>query len=231
MCISPDGEMSSELLFGQRFRILETDRDWVRGQSLRDEYGAWIKKAHLGPVATATHSVQVLSSHIYVAPSVQAKAEVFLPFGALIECTELHGDFVAIGQKQFVPLRHVGPVGEMVGDHVRIAEMFVGSPYLWGGCQATGIDCSGLVQVALLSAGHSCPRDSGPQFQTIGELIDNRPKRGDLAFWKNHVGIMVNNKTLLHANAHSMTVTMEEFLPACERIESSGNPFLGFRRL
>jgi cell wall-associated NlpC family hydrolase len=130
-----------------------------------------------------------------------------------------------------VPRAHLAPVA---GDFVAQAERFLGAPYLWGGRSARGIDCSALVQLALLAAGREAPRDSDMQAALLGTELPARAalRRGDLVFWKGHVGIMRDRDTLIHANAHHMAVAAEPFGPAAARIAAAGGgPVTGRRRL
>ena len=120
-------------------------------------------------------------------------------------------------------------------DFVAVAERFVGAPYVWGGKTRLGVDCSGLVQVALQAAGRSCPRDSDMQQAEVGgavayadELDDLQ--RGDLVFWKGHVGIMTDGFMLLHANAHHMAVVIEPLKGAATRIAGGGSPIVAVKR-
>ena len=121
------------------------------------------------------------------------------------------------------PWATTAPVGSAVDDYVTVAESLVGTPYLWGGVTAFGIDCSGLVQLSMRRTGRDVLRDSDQQAATIGseiapgEALDGL-QRGDLVFWKGHVGIMTDAATLLHANGHTMTVASEPLRQAVDRI-------------
>ena len=117
-------------------------------------------------------------------------------------------------------------------DPVETALRFLGTPYLWGGRDSLGIDCSGLVQQALYAAGRTCPRDTDLQAQ-LGVDVDARElQRGDLVFWRGHVGMMIDAERLLHANAHHMAVAIEPLAEAVARIEAGrGGAPTGYRRV
>jgi cell wall-associated NlpC family hydrolase len=135
-----------------------------------------------------------------------------------------------------VPARHLTERDRYAPDFVAAAERFLGVPYLWGGKTRLGLDCSGLVQVALHAAGLDCPRDSDMQLAELGSGIAVRPGldgvlRGDLVFWAGHVGIMVDAHLLLHANAHHMAVVVEPVQTAVERIARTGLAVAAVKRL
>jgi cell wall-associated NlpC family hydrolase len=113
-----------------------------------------------------------------------------------------------------------------------VAEQFLGTPYLWGGKTARGLDCSGLVQVALQAAGVACPRDSHVQEGALGKASSlAKLQRGDLVFWKGHVAIARDAGTLIHANAHHMAVAIEPVATAIARIEAAGSAVTSVRRM
>ena len=128
---------------------------------------------------------------------------------------------------------NVSPINIQESDPVAVAERLLGAPYVWGGNSAFGIDCSGLVQIACHACGITCPGDSDLQMAQLGETLDpgTPPQRGDLLFWKGHVGWVSDSSTLLHANAHSMSVTHEPLQAAIERIAAQGDPILRHARL
>ena len=117
----------------------------------------------------------------------------------------------------------------------RLPKCFAGTPYLWGGKTSLGIDCSGLVQVALNASGIECPRDSDMQEQAMGRKLSpaetQQPRRGDLMFWKGHVAIIRDATTLVHANAHHMATAIEAIHEAIARIEAAGSTVTCIKRL
>ena len=145
---------------------------------------------------------------------------------------EMEGNFLKT-ESGFVHGRHVAPIGRVLDDIVATSAQLMGAPYLWGGRGADGVDCSGLVQLALALAGMACPRDSDQQRESVGrELTAEEPlKRGDLVFFPGHVGIMADADTLLHANAWWMAVTLEPLQDVVNRLSPKHEqPVLARRR-
>ena len=113
-----------------------------------------------------------------------------------------------------------------------MAERFLGVPYLWGGKTNLGLDCSGLVQVALTACGLPCPRDSDMQKQALGTTIDiAHARRGDLVFWKGHVAIVRDGANVIHANAFHMAVAVEPIATALARITATGSHVTSVKRI
>jgi cell wall-associated NlpC family hydrolase len=134
-----------------------------------------------------------------------------------------------------VPIGHLAPTEAVETDFVAIAERFLGVPYLWGGKTSLGLDCSGLVQIALTAGGIACPRDSDMQEQSVGRAFEpsadfSNLQRGDLVFWKGHVAIVRDPTSLVHANAFHMSVAIEPLAEAIVRIQSAGGVVTSVRR-
>jgi cell wall-associated NlpC family hydrolase len=131
---------------------------------------------------------------------------------------------------------HLAPIDGMEADFVTVAERFLGTPYLWGGKTSLGVDCSGLLQLALAACGIPCPRDTDMQQAALGSALSlsddgDKLRRGDLLFWKGHVAIVRDGATLLHANAHHMDVAIENIGASVARIGAAGNELTSVRRL
>jgi cell wall-associated NlpC family hydrolase len=230
----PDVGMDTELLHGETFTLLDQDPEgWSWGQA-EDGYVGWLPSHALGVVEPepATHKVAVLRSFVFPGPSIKLPTAVALPFGAALVVRRVEGAFAVIDQG-FVWAGHLRPAAEREPDFVAVAERFIGIPYVWGGKTSLGLDCSGLVQTALAAAGVAAPRDTDLQERALGAPIDPAGplRRGDLVFWRGHVGIMRDAATLLHANGHSMTVLSEPFAQARARILASGQEVSSIRRL
>jgi cell wall-associated NlpC family hydrolase len=157
-----------------------------------------------------------------------------LSLGARLTVQRHDGTFAVAGDL-YIPAIHVAPLDHVAGDFVSVAEMFAATPYLWGGKTSLGIDCSGLVQVALNASGIACPRDSDMQEQALGRTLSpaetQQPRRGDLMFWKGHVAIVRSATTLIHANAHHMATAIEPIHEAIARINAAGGGVTSVKRL
>jgi cell wall-associated NlpC family hydrolase len=158
-----------------------------------------------------------------------------LPFGAKLAVARMQDRMAVTQAGAYVPAPHLVPIGENEADFVAVAERFVGAPYLWGGKTALGLDCSGLVQIALTACGVACPRDSDMQEEALGKPVatggEPALKRGDFLFWSGHVAIARDHATLIHANAFHMAVAIEPIAVAVARIRAAGSEIAGVRRL
>ncbi|MBV8848388.1 MAG: C40 family peptidase [Methylobacteriaceae bacterium] len=219
---TPDASLDTQALCGERVTVYEENEGWAWGQLTRDSYVGYLPSHMLRPaLKDPTHRVAALRTFVYPAPNMKVPPLEALPLGAEIT-VEDEGDYARVADHGFVYAPHLRPLSQYEPDFVAVAERFVGVPYLWGGKTALGLDCSGLVQVSLAAAGIAAPRDTDVQAREIGaELPLEEPlhlRRGDLVFWKGHVGIMCDEHTLLHANAHHMLVAREPFTEARARI-------------
>jgi cell wall-associated NlpC family hydrolase len=226
--------MVTEALMGERVTIYETDEDgWAWGQLAADGYVGWLSAAALlAPGFEPTHKVAALRTLMFPGPSIKLPPAEALPLGARIAVARTHDNFAVTKSGGHVPMRHLVPIAAAEPDFVAVAERFVGTPYLWGGKTSLGLDCSGLVQVALTACGVSCPRDSDMQEASLGKPVSlSGIKRGDLVFWKGHVAIARDGASLLHANAFHMAVTIEPAAEAIARIRAAGSKITSVRRL
>lgn len=226
----PAAERATQLFHGETFTVFEQRPDgraW--GQAALDGYVGYVDARHLGRATGTGRRVTALWSHLYAKPLVRGPVEHDLPFLAEVPVCGTSGAFCKLRGGGFVPAAHVAPVA---GDFVAQAERFVGVPYLWGGRSARGIDCSGLVQVALLATGMTAPRDSDMQAALLGTEIGPKAplRRGDLLFWKGHVGIVRDAATLIHANVHHMAVVAEPLAGVVARVMAAGGGAITTRR-
>jgi hypothetical protein len=232
LCRSPDGPRDRQLLYGDHVEVLSRDGAWCHVQAHKDGYRGHLRQAALGPAQEATHWVSAAASHRYAAPDFKSPELGLLTLGSRITVLDASDRF-AETPDGFVPRVHLTPLSEPATDPAAVAALLIGTAYLWGGNSRSGIDCSGLVQAALLACGIPCPGDSGQQEQEVGRAVTDRDyRRNDLLFWKGHVALVTAADTMVHANAHHMAVAYEPIDTAIQRIAAQGDgPVTGHRRI
>ncbi len=241
-----DTPLDTEALHGEAIDVYDMDDEgWVWGQLLADGYVGYLPADDLmdaGQAATATHRVIAPRTFIYPIPDVKAPPLGALPLAASVTAgAEKTAKAAAAGaaaarftrlaqgngqEGGYVYAAHLAPEAARGGDHAAVAERLVGAPYLWGGRTSLGLDCSALVQLSLMAVGRACPRDSDMQAARVGEALPvdalDQLTRGDLVFWRGHVGMMLDQRTLIHANGHHMQVAVEPLATAMTRIAAAG---------
>jgi cell wall-associated NlpC family hydrolase len=217
--------LETQALFGEAVDVYDERDGWAWAQLSRDGYVGYLPIEALGPAETPTHRVTALRSHVYAEASIKTPPVLALSLGSLLSVESADERFVRLAGGGFVISSHVAPVGFAESDFVAVAERFLHAPYLWGGRTSEGVDCSGLVQGALAAAGVAAPRDTDMQEKAMGAPlpIGSRDlRRGDLVFWKGHIGVMSDAVHLLHANGHAMMVTREPLAEADRRTQQKG---------
>lgn len=226
ICRSPGGARDRQAIFGADVTVIDRQDGFSFVQAALDGYCGWIATGALDPaMPPITHRVTEPATQIYPEPNFKTREIATLSLGARLSGVE-DGKFLRLAGGGFVPIQHVGQGFE---DPVTVAELLLGTPYLWGGNSRNGIDCSGLAQMALTMAGIACPGDSDMQRDAFPEVEEIR--RGDLLFWPGHVALAVSPGLMIHATAWKMAVIHEGITEAIVRIDAAGDgPFLGARR-
>ncbi|RFC65151.1 NlpC/P60 family protein [Fulvimarina endophytica] len=243
-----DAFLDTEALFGERLLVFDETsgpdgEPWAWVQLDDDGYVGYTPFAaleRLGEETEAslpTHRIAVPRTLLFPEPDIKRPPVADLPMGALVTAVEEAEDrnarYHLLASGGAIVQQHATALGKDVEDFVAVAERFLETPYLWGGKSALGIDCSGLVQLACQMAGIDAPRDSGDQARELGTRIAGIEalQRGDLIFWPGHVGIMVDGRRIIHANAHHMMTAIEPLNDALERLEKKGATLSAVRRL
>ena len=231
-----DSTLDTEALRGELVTVYDECEGWAWVQLSRDFYVGYMPSEGLTPrVVAPTHRISALRTYVYPEPDAKTPPLTLLSLNAGITAARDEGKFLALADGGYIAASHAAPAGAMESDFVAVAETFLGTPYLWGGRTSIGLDCSGLVQLALEAAGHAAPRDADMQAQELGSAMElgrvAKLRRGDLVFWEGHVGIMTSATDFLHANAFHMAVAAEPFARAEERIKAAGYEVTCVRRL
>ncbi|MEE4189851.1 MAG: NlpC/P60 family protein [Roseobacter sp.] len=226
-----NGPRDRQLLYGDAVTILGRTDDHALIRSEKDGYCGMVTASALGPGRVPTHRVTARATHAYAEASFKSPDQAVLSFGSSLFALSETATFIET-ELGFVPRQHVRPAEVVATDPAAIAALFEGSPYLWGGNGGMGLDCSGLVQAACLACGIPCPGDSDQQAKVLGTALaeDALLHRNDVIFWTGHVALVVDDNTLIHANAGHMTVSYAPIREAIARIDLQGDGLPTMRR-
>ncbi|OJF93628.1 NlpC/P60 family protein [Pararhizobium antarcticum] len=227
----------TELLLGETVRVLDSGGGWAWVKADFDDYVGYVPDYAFTPVVRSlTHIITAPRTFVYSGPDLRLPTVQALSMGnriKVVDQRDMRGTryFLLEGGEAVIANHCAEASLPLGGDYVSIASRFLETPYLWGGRSGFGIDCSGLVQLSMMMTGRTAPRDTDMQATGLGTPIDRSElRRGDLVFWNGHVAIMEDEKTLLHANGHTMTVSHEGLNEAIDRIGWLYDQPTGYRR-
>jgi len=227
-------KLSTQLLYGEECDVFETKNGWSWIQSRRDNYVGYTPTINLTrKIYKPNSKVISLRTVIYTKPDIKSVTKGYLSFNSLVEVIKIKGKYSLIKNLGWCPSLDLVKIKSSKFNHIDLSKQYLDTPYLWGGRDSMGIDCSGLIQNLHQINNRPFPRDTDMQeiFVTNEVKYEKDLKAGDLVFWKGHVAMMIDNSNIIHANAFHMKTAIEPLSTAKKRILKSNGKIKKLGRL
>jgi len=205
---SDKSEIVSQVLFGEHFEIIEQLKQWSRIKMQFDNYEGWVDSKQFKIISETnfnklSEEAIILNGDLVDYITDNTNLLIPIPLGASISF--LSNSEINTSNYNFegTKINGVKPKSELI----RTAFMYLNAPYLWGGKNPFGIDCSGFTQMVYKLNGYKLLRDASQQAKQ-GEALSfiEESEPGDLAFFDNdegniiHVGIIMEDNYIIHAS-------------------------------
>ena len=214
-------EVTSQILYGERFKILSKQKDWIKIKSLYDRYSGFIKNKNYVNKLKISHKVSNIQANIFNKPNVKTKKNLY--FGSKLSAIEKRNGFVRFEKNRWVKLKDIKKISHKEKDFIKIFKLFLKTKYVWGGKTNKGIDCSALLQIFFYYNNLFYPRDTKDQIKYSIKKKSKKFKKGDIIFWEGHVAICINSKQLIHAYGPEKRVIIMPITKTIKRILDTAN--------
>ena len=193
-------EVSTQILYGEKFRILNEKKGWLKIKTYFDNYIGYIKKKKFRKQFKPQLKIFKSKSKIYIRKKNKfSPSKNFLYFASGISVLKQNKEYLEFEKNKWIKKKDTKNINHYENNYLKIIKLFLNSKYLWGGKTLDGIDCSALIQIYFYYNRIFFPRDSKDQIKYCMKKKNKDFKKGDIIFWKGHVGICLNKSKLIHA--------------------------------
>ena len=215
-------EVTSQILHGEKFKILSKNKDWIKIKSLFDNYVGYIKNEKYVKNYKPTHKVYNLKATIFSKPN--NKTKNFLPFASKFSIIHEYKNFIKFDKNKWLKKKDIKKIDHKEKNFLKILRLFLKTKYVWGGKTFNGIDCSALLQLFYYYNNSFYPRDTKDQIKYSKKQLKRKVfKKGDVIFWKGHVSVCINSKKLIHAYGPEKKVLIMPIIKTIERIKRTAS--------
>ena len=211
-------EVTSQILYGEKFKIISKNKNWIKIKVSFDKYIGYIKYKDHDKNHKPTHKIFVLKANIY--NKQKNKTKYFLPFASRISIIQENKNFIEFEKNKWIKKNDIKKINHIEKDYLKILKLFLKTKYVWGGKTYKGIDCSAILQLFFYYNNKFYPRDTKDQIKYSAKKNESRIfKKGDIIFWKGHVAVCINTQKLIHAYGPEKKVLIMNITETINRIE------------
>ena len=211
-------EVTSQILYGEKFKIISKNKNWIKIKVSFDNYTGYIKNKYYTKDHQPTHKIFTLKANIY--NKQKNKTKKFLPFASRISIISENKKFIEFEKNKWIKKVNIKKINHIEKDYLKVLKMFLKIKYLWGGKTYRGIDCSAILQLFFYYNNKFYPRDTKDQIKYSAKKNRSKVfKKGDIIFWKGHVAVCINAQKLIHAYGPEKKVLIMNIKETINRIE------------
>ena len=197
---SSKSEVMSQILYGEKFKVLNKKKNWVKIKTSYDNYIGFIKKDNFYEKFKPKFKISKLKSKIFIRKNNRfLPSKKYLYFGSGVSVLNSNKNFIEFKKNRWIKKSDTKKIFHQEKNFLKILKLFLNSKYLWGGKTSDGIDCSALIQIYFYYNRIFFPRDSKDQIKFCKKNSKKELVKGDIIFWKGHVGMCLNNSKFIHA--------------------------------
>ncbi|MDA7783912.1 C40 family peptidase [Candidatus Pelagibacter sp.] len=213
-------EVTSQILYGEKFKIISKNKSWIKIKVLFDNYTGYIKNKDYTKDHKPTYKIFVLKANIY--NKQKNKTKYFLPFASKILMIRENKKFIEFEKNKWIKKNDIKKINHIEKNYLKVLKMFLKIKYLWGGKTYKGIDCSAILQLFFYYNNRFYPRDTKDQIKYSAKKNESRVfKKGDIIFWKGHVAVCINTQKLIHAYGPEKKVLIMNIAETINKIEKT----------
>ena len=218
-------KISSQILYGEKFKILSKNKNWLKIKTAFDGYIGYIKKINYTDKHMPTHKIFKIKTCVFKKPISKKifQTNFFLPFASKISIIQENKKFIEYEKNKWIKKKDIKKINHVEKNYLKILKLFLNTKYTWGGKSYNGIDCSAIVQLFYYYNKKFYPRDTKDQIKYSKNIIRKKFKKGDMIFWKGHVAICINSTQLIHAYGPEKKVLIMPINHTIKRIEKTAN--------
>ena len=195
-----NSEVSTQILYGEKFKIIFKNKDWLKIKTNFDNYSGFIKNDIFISSFKPSHKISSTKSWIYKKDKSKfIKTKKYLYFSTNIQNLEVKKDYIKFDKNKWVKKNDLKRLDHIEKNYKKVLKLFLNTRYLWGGKSIDGIDCSALIQLFFKYNRKFFPRDTKDQIKYCKKKTSKKFVDGDIIFWKGHVGLCLDKKRFIHA--------------------------------